>query len=163
MKENTMIRRFILLATLCGAAASMSHAAGQDAAAQAKTEGAASAVIGAPAETLVVIDKVVGAGKEAAAGTTVSVNYTGWLYRPMAKEYHGKKFDSSAGRGPLEFPLGAGRVIKGWDQGVAGMKVGGKRTLIIPSELAYGSRGAPGGMIPPDSALIFDVELLDVK
>ena len=156
-----MIRRFILLATLCGAAASMAHAAGQDT--SPKAEAAASATIGAPAESLVIVDKVVGTGKEAAAGSTVSVNYTGWLYRPMAKQYHGKKFDSSAGRGPLEFPLGAGRVIKGWDQGVAGMKVGGKRTLIIPSDMAYGSRGAPGGMIPPDSALIFDVELLDVK
>ena len=111
-----------------------------------------------------IIDTVVGKGKEATAGSTVFVNYTGWLYKPMAKKQRGRKFDSSldAGRTPLDFQLGAGRVIKGWDQGVAGMKVGGKRTLIIPSELAYGRRGSPGG-IPPNADLIFDVELLEVK
>jgi FKBP-type peptidyl-prolyl cis-trans isomerase FkpA len=83
----------------------------------------------------------------------------------MAKNQHGRMFDSSLGPGrqPLDFPLGAGKVIKGWDQGVVGMKVGGKRTLIIPSDLAYGKRGAGDGAIPPDSDLIFDVELLDVK
>ena len=96
-------------------------------------------------------------------GANVSVNYTGWLYKPMAKDYHGTQFDSSIGRAPFVFPLGQGRVIKGWDQGVAGMKVGGKRTLIIPSAMAYGPRGAGNGEIPPNSALIFDVELLDVK
>jgi FKBP-type peptidyl-prolyl cis-trans isomerase FkpA len=113
-----------------------------------------------------IIDHVIGKGKEATYGSTVVVNYTGWLYKPMAVKQHGRKFDSSldAGRTPLDFRLGAGQVIKGWDQGVAGMKVGGKRTLIIPSELAYGKRGSPGpGGIPPDSDLIFDVELLDVK
>ncbi|MCS0588710.1 FKBP-type peptidyl-prolyl cis-trans isomerase [Massilia norwichensis] len=111
-----------------------------------------------------IIDTVVGKGKEATVGSTVYVNYTGWLYKPMAAKQRGRKFDSSLnpGRTPLDFPLGAGRVIKGWDQGVAGMKVGGKRTLIIPSDLAYGKRGSPGG-IPPDADLIFDVELLDVK
>ena len=108
-----------------------------------------------------ITDTKVGHGKEATAGATVSVNYTGWLYRPLAKNGRGRQFDTSVGRGPLEFALGAGRVIKGWDQGVAGMKVGGKRTLIIPSELAYGPRSM--GMIPANSALIFDVELLDVK
>jgi FKBP-type peptidyl-prolyl cis-trans isomerase FkpA len=114
---------------------------------------------------LQVIDHVVGKGAEATVGSTVTVNYTGWLYKPLAAKQHGKKFDSSldAGREPLDFQLGARQVIKGWEQGVAGMKVGGKRTLIIPSELAYGSRGAPGGMIPPNADLIFDVELLKVK
>jgi FKBP-type peptidyl-prolyl cis-trans isomerase FkpA len=151
-----MIRRSILLAML-GAAASMSHAAGQD---QTATPAAA-----AEANPLVKIDTVVGTGKEATAGSTVRVNYTGWFYKPLATRQRGRKFDSSldAGREPLEFPLGAGHVIKGWDQGVAGMKVGGKRTLIIPSALAYGKRGAGGGAIPADSDLIFDVELLDVK
>ncbi|MGZ3182651.1 MAG: FKBP-type peptidyl-prolyl cis-trans isomerase [Telluria sp.] len=111
---------------------------------------------------LQIIDNVVGTGATAVAGTTVRVHYTGWLFKPLALAQHGKKFDSSVDRGePLDFKLGAGMVIKGWDQGVAGMKVGGKRTLIIPSELAYGHRSV--GPIPPDSDLIFDVELLGVK
>ena len=114
---------------------------------------------------LEIVDRVVGKGREATIGTTVRVNYTGWFHRPMSTTGRGKKFDSSldGGREPLEFRLGAGQVIKGWEQGVAGMKIGGKRTLIIPSQLAYGKRGAPGGSIPPDTDLIFDVELLGVK
>lgn len=109
---------------------------------------------------LKVEDQKVGDGAVAKAGDTVSVHYTGWL-SDAGKP--GKKFDSSVDRGsPFEFPLGAGMVIKGWDQGVAGMKVGGKRRLIIPSELGYGSRGA-GGAIPPNAELIFDVELLAIK
>jgi FKBP-type peptidyl-prolyl cis-trans isomerase FkpA len=123
-----------------------------------------SATPGPAAEQLSVIDTKVGTGKEASTGATVYMHYTGWLYRPLAKAMHGKQFDSSIPRGePLDFVLGAGRVIKGWDQGIQGMKVGGKRTLIIPSELAYGSRPSPGSGIPPNSALIFDVELIDVK
>jgi FKBP-type peptidyl-prolyl cis-trans isomerase FkpA len=104
-----------------------------------------------------------GTGAEAAAGKTVTVHYTGWLYDPKAADHHGKKFDSSKDHGePFSFRLGAGQVIRGWDQGVAGMKIGGTRTLIIPSELGYGARGA-GGVIPPNATLVFDVELLDVK
>ncbi|WP_209725873.1 FKBP-type peptidyl-prolyl cis-trans isomerase [Duganella sp. 1411] len=123
-----------------------------------------SATPGPAAEQLIVTDTKVGTGKEATTGATVYMHYTGWLYRPLAKHMHGKQFDSSIPRGePLDFVLGAGRVIKGWDQGIQGMKVGGKRTLIIPSELAYGSRPSPGSGIPPNSALIFDVELMDVK
>lgn len=100
-------------------------------------------------------DIVVGTGARAVAGKPVSVHYTGWLT-------DGKKFDSSVDRGqPFTFPLGAGKVIKGWDEGVGGMKVGGKRQLRIPPELGYGARGA-GGVIPPNATLIFDVELLDV-
>jgi FKBP-type peptidyl-prolyl cis-trans isomerase FkpA len=114
------------------------------------------------ADALVKTDAVVGKGKEAVAGRTVEVHYTGWLYEAAAPSQRGKQFDSSAGRGPFSFPLGAGRVIKGWDEGVAGMKVGGKRTLVIPPALGYGKRGA-GGVIPPDATLVFDVELLDVK
>ena len=123
----------------------------------------AAASPGPAADTLIITDTKVGSGKEAMAGAEVVVNYTGWLYRPLAKNSHGKQFDSSVGRAPFSFSLGRGMVIKGWDQGVAGMKVGGKRTLIIPSQMAYGARGAGDGDIPPNSALIFDVELLDVK
>jgi FKBP-type peptidyl-prolyl cis-trans isomerase FkpA len=107
-------------------------------------------------------DTVVGKGKEAVPGKTVEVHYTGWLHDPAAKDKRGKQFDSSRGRGPFAFPLGGGRVIKGWDEGVAGMKVGGKRLLVIPPELGYGARGA-GGVIPPNATLVFEVELLDVK
>ena len=113
--------------------------------------------------TLIKNDVKVGTGDEAKSGQTVSVHYTGWLYDAKAADKHGKQFDSSRTRGtPFKFPLGAGRVIKGWDQGVVGMKVGGQRTLIIPSKLAYGSRGAPGA-IPPDSKLVFDVELIGIE
>ncbi|UOD31499.1 FKBP-type peptidyl-prolyl cis-trans isomerase [Massilia violaceinigra] len=115
-------------------------------------------------DPLVATDTKVGTGAEATAGSKVFVHYTGWLYKPMATRQRGRQFDSSLSRGaPLEFVLGTGRVIKGWDQGVLGMKVGGKRTLVIPSYLAYGKRGAPGGGIPPDADLIFDVELVNVK
>jgi FKBP-type peptidyl-prolyl cis-trans isomerase FkpA len=107
------------------------------------------------------IDTVVGKGAVAEAGKTVTVNYTGWLYAPKAAKQHGMQFDSSIGRAPFSFPLGGGQVIQGWDQGVAGMKVGGKRTLIIPAALGYGARGA--GPIPANANLIFDVELLEVK
>lgn len=109
------------------------------------------------------IDTVVGSGAEANAGSDVSVHYTGWLHDPSAPDLKGKKFDSSVDRDQaFEFPLGGGRVIKGWDEGVAGMKVGGKRTLIIPAEMGYGARGA-GGVIPPNATLVFDVELLGVN
>lgn len=111
---------------------------------------------------LVKKDNKVGSGSEALVGKVVDVHYTGWLYDPATPNNKGKKFDSSLDRGNFfSFPLGAGRVIKGWDQGVVGMKVGGQRTLIIPAELGYGSRGA-GGAIPPNAALVFDVELLGV-
>ena len=109
---------------------------------------------------LIYTDTELGTGAEAVAGKSVSVHYTGWLQEPNGDK--GKKFDSSVDRGqPFGFRLGAGMVIKGWDEGVAGMKVGGKRTLTIPSELGYGARGA-GGVIPPNATLIFDVELLGV-
>ena len=108
-------------------------------------------------------DTKIGTGEEAVIGKAVEVHYTGWLYDPNAADKKGSKFDSSRNRGaPFTFLLGAGRVIKGWDKGVAGMKVGGQRTLIIPPEMAYGARGA-GNVIPPYSALIFDVELVGLK
>ncbi len=106
-------------------------------------------------------DVVVGTGAVAEPGDNVSVHYTGWLFEDGEKK--GEPFDSSRTRGqPFEFPLGKGRVIKGWDQGVAGMKIGGQRTLIIPPELGYGARGA-GGAIPPNATLYFDVELLSIQ
>lgn len=113
--------------------------------------------------SLVKTDVKVGKGAEAKSGQTVSVHYTGWLFDPKASDFHGKQFDSSRTRGTaFKFPLGAGRVIKGWDQGVEGMKVGGQRTLVIPASLGYGARGA-GGVIPPNATLVFDVELMGVK
>jgi peptidylprolyl isomerase len=106
------------------------------------------------------IDTVAGTGASPANGQTCVMHYTGWLYNDGVK---GAKFDSSLDRGsPFEFPIGAGRVIKGWDEGVATMKIGGKRTLIIPPALGYGARGA-GGVIPGNATLMFDVELLGVK
>lgn len=113
--------------------------------------------------TLQSTDVKVGTGTEATSGKGVKVHYTGWLYDAAAADHHGRKFDSSRDRNePFDFTLGAGMVIPGWDQGVAGMKVGGQRTLVIPPAMGYGSRGA-GGVIPPNATLVFDVELLDVK
>jgi FKBP-type peptidyl-prolyl cis-trans isomerase FkpA len=118
----------------------------------------------APAPTaLQIIDVVVGTGTVAVAGNTLGVNYTGWLYNATAANFKGTQFDTSAGRGTFVFRVGVGQVIAGWDQGVVGMRVGGKRTLIIPSALGYGAAGAGGGAIPPNAALVFDVELLAVQ
>lgn len=108
------------------------------------------------------IDHKTGTGDLAESGKFVTVHYTGWLFDAAAPDNKGRKFDSSRDRGePFGFPLGAGHVIKGWDQGVAGMRVGGQRTLVIPPELGYGPRGA-GNVIPPNATLVFDVELLGV-
>jgi len=113
-------------------------------------------------EELQIVDIEAGDGALAEAGKTVVVHYTGWLYDAAADENKGDKFDSSLDRNiPFEFALGAGMVIKGWDEGFAGMQIGGKRRLIIPSDMAYGENGV--GPIPPNAVLLFDVELLDVK
>ena len=110
------------------------------------------------------IDLAPGNGPEIKSGQNALVNYTGWLYDASAPENKGKKFDSSVDRNePFEFPVGAGMVIKGWDEGVVGMKVGGKRRLIIPPDMGYGSRGAGGGLIPPGATLVFDVELVEIR
>jgi FKBP-type peptidyl-prolyl cis-trans isomerase FkpA len=108
-------------------------------------------------------DLVVGTGAEASAGRIVVVNYTGWLYDSDAPNQKGQQFDTTSGRGPFTFVLGAGGVIRGWDQGVSGMKVGGQRRLVIPPDLAYGSTGAGNGVIPPNATLVFDIELLLVQ
>ncbi len=148
-------------------AAAAAAAAAAAPAAAAAAQAAAATTLSVPSapglDPLLITDTVIGKGKVAGQGSKVSVHYTGWLYKTMAPRQRGRQFDSSHTRGePLEFPLGTGRVIKGWDQGVMGMRVGGKRTLIIPSHLAYGQRGA-GDMIGPGADLIFDVELVDVK
>jgi FKBP-type peptidyl-prolyl cis-trans isomerase len=118
----------------------------------------------APAKvtSLITVDDVIGTGTEATIGRYLDVHYTGWLYNPQAPDRHGMKFDSSRDSGkPLTFQLDARNVIRGWDLGVKGMKVGGKRTLIIPGYLAYGPTGSSS--IPPNATLIFDVELMSVK
>jgi len=115
-------------------------------------------------EPLVVTDLVAGVGNEALPHLVVVVHYTGWLYDAGAKDHRGRQFDSSRERGqPFSFPLGAGHVIKGWDLGVVGMRIGGTRRLIIPPSLAYGSRNIGNGLIPPGSTLIFEVELLAIE
>jgi FKBP-type peptidyl-prolyl cis-trans isomerase FkpA len=144
---------------MMGAAAAQQPAASS---AQPSTPSLASK-IGAQVTELKKIDVKQGDGAEAVAGKAVIVHYTGWLYDPAAADGHGAKFDSSMDRKvPFGFMLGAGKVIKGWDEGVAGMKVGGKRTLVIPPQMAYGEAGFPGA-VPPNATLLFDVELIDVK
>jgi FKBP-type peptidyl-prolyl cis-trans isomerase FkpA len=161
------VRRTVSIAALVAFAVSP-IAGAQTVAPPAKTAADASSPtlsskIGAQVSDLKKIDVKEGDGAEAVAGKAVIVHYTGWLYDPATADGHGKKFDSSLDRKvPFGFMLGAGKVIKGWDQGVAGMKVGGKRTLVIPPQLGYGEQGA-GGVIPPNATLLFDVELIEVK
>ena len=115
-----------------------------------------------PSNEMQIDDTTTGTGAQAVAGNRVRVHYTGWLYDPTAKNSRGTKFDSSKDRGqPFSFGLGGGEVIRGWDEGVKGMKVGGTRVLTIPPEMGYGARGA-GGVIPPNATLVFEVELLGV-
>ena len=152
----------VLLATAITAAASAQQPSTQPS--SPPSTPAAPPAAAAPEETVLVTDVVKGMGDEAFPGMVVIVHYTGWLYDAAAPDHHGRKFDSSRDRGqPLSFPLGSGRVIRGWEQGIPGMKVGGKRRLVIPPSLAYGSRGAGNGVIPPNATLIFDVELLAVE
>jgi FKBP-type peptidyl-prolyl cis-trans isomerase FkpA len=158
--------QIITLGVLLGAAA----CGGSEAPATSDAPAAGSTAGGSPATgassvstELQTTDVKVGTGVEATKGSLVTVHYTGWLYDPSAPDHHGTKFDSSRDRNEsFSFPLGAGQVIRGWDQGVAGMKVGGQRTLVIPPDLGYGGRGA-GGVIPPNATLVFDVELLGVR
>ena len=122
----------------------------------------AAAAPAAAVTELKVTDLLPGHGDAVAAGASVRVHYTGWLYDPAAPDQKGAQFDSSVGHEPFAFQLGAGQVIRGWDLGVVGLRAGGKRRLLIPSALAYGERGA-GGVIPPHAALLFEVELLDFQ
>ena len=138
-------------------------ACGSNSSQDSKSTDTAAPAMSRTSESFQKLDSVVGTGATADAGQTVTVHYTGWLFDAGATDNKGKKFDSSVDRGkPFVFPLGAGRVIKGWDEGFEGMKVGGKRTLIIPSDMGYGTRGA-GSAIPPNATLLFDVELLGVE
>ena len=162
MTSDTIPSRFRSLAS-AAAAIFLFPSAVTLAQAPASAPDASLSKLGANVTKLEKIDVAVGTGAEAAKGKIAVVHYTGWLYDANAADKKGKKFDSSVDRGsPFSFPLGAGRVIRGWDEGVAGMRVGGKRTLIIPADMAYGERGA-GGVIPPNATLVFDVELLEVK
>jgi peptidylprolyl isomerase len=152
MPSFTRAGALVALALIAGPGGLIAAGSLTPAAAQAKTMTTASG--------LQITDQAVGSGAMPQRGQTCVMHYTGWLYVNGMK---GKKFDSSVDRGePFEFPIGTGRVIRGWDEGVATMKVGGKRTLIIPPALGYGERGA-GGVIPPNATLMFDVELLEVK
>ena len=152
------MKQFVLLATLIGFLGAFTACSGNDNAPSSTAETGMSNIT-----TLQVTDVVVGTGTEATNGRSVTVNYTGWLYSETAANHHGSKFDSSFDRNqPYVFTLGVGSVIKGWDQGVAGMKVGGQRTLTIPPSLGYGALGNPPA-IPGNATLVFDVELLNVQ
>lgn len=147
-----------------GAPADTGHAAAPDSSSPAPADASASSTATAsPPMKLETTDLATGTGPAVKAGQTAIVHYTGWLYSESAPDKKGQKFDSSVDRNePFGFPLGAGHVIPGWDQGVAGMQKGGKRRLVIPPELGYGASGA-GGVIPPNATLVFDVELVDIK
>lgn len=150
-----MVRGSVLVLLLVGAVACSRQESSE------LSEGAPMADSGI--KELQIVDSVAGGGAEARPGRRVTVHYTGWLYDAGKADKRGSKFDSSKDHGePFDFNLGAREVITGWDQGVAGMKVGGKRVLTIPPDMAYGPRGA-GGVIPPNATLVFEVELLDVK
>lgn len=152
MKHTTIVAGALLIAFFAGGCTADSQTPSQE-----------SAAMNEKVTELKKIDQTVGNGREAEAGLNVTVHYTGWLYDPSKPDGHGQKFDSSVDRGePFIFFLGGQQVIQGWDEGVVGMKVGGKRTLIIPPEMGYGAYGA-GGVIPPNATLVFDVELLGVK
>jgi FKBP-type peptidyl-prolyl cis-trans isomerase len=141
-----------------------SAAPASDAASSSEPAADAAPATGTEVMPLQKIELAPGAGAEIKSGQTALVHYTGWLYDAAAAENKGKKFDSSVDRNePFEFPVGAGMVIKGWDEGVVGMKPGGKRRLVIPAEMGYGARGAGGGLIPGGATLVFDVELVEIR
>ena len=156
MKLNRLVAKCSLVILIAGCAKKEESPVKENAPAKVPEKAAAPAQTVAAVTELKIEDTTVGTGTVAEAGKTVSVHYTGWLT-------NGTKFDSSKDHGqPFTFQLGAGNVIQGWDQGVAGMKVGGQRKLTIPPDLGYGASGAGGGLIPPNATLVFEVELLGV-
>ena len=144
----------VVLVTALGISAGLAACGGSGA--------SSSAIAVSSPATLTKTDTVVGTGPTAAAGNTVSVNYTGWLYNASAADFKGTQFDSSVGKAAFQFTLGANAVVPGFEQGVNGMKVGGKRVVLIPSALGYGASGS-GSTIPPNSGLVFEIELLSVR
>jgi FKBP-type peptidyl-prolyl cis-trans isomerase FkpA len=151
-------RHFLLIAVACASAGSLAGCGEKP-----NNTAAAPAAPASAVSTLESTDLTHGEGAAVAAGQTAVVQYTGWLYEPSAPDHKGKEFDSSLKSGaPFRFQLGAGQVIKGWDQGVVGMQIGGKRRLVIPADLAYGDRGA-GDVIPPGATLVFDVDLVGIE
>lgn len=168
MKNNKFVSsRFVSLVCVSAAAALLAAACskeGSPAGSERRRADAPTAPAAAPITELQKIDVVKGTGEGISSGQQAVVHYTGWLYDPSAPEHKGKQFDSSRGRGkPFRFVIGAGGVIKGWEEGVQGMQPGGQRQLIIPAELGYGATGAGGGTIPPNATLLFDVELLAIE
>jgi FKBP-type peptidyl-prolyl cis-trans isomerase FkpA len=159
----TALRAPALAALLAGAALTLAGCQRQSA--QEEQAAAAPKVLHGRIDQFQAIDERVGTGAVAQSGQEVIVQYTGWFFDETAANKRGSKFDSSYDRNgrPFSFLLGAGRVIRGWDDGVAGMRVGGKRVLMIPSDLAYGKDGAGGGAIPPDASLVFEVELIGIE
>ena len=157
------VARLMMLAAAVVAGAALAQSPAQAPAVGSPLSSTTASKFGAKVTELQIIEQKLGTGAEAIAGKAVIVHYTGWIYDPNAADGHGAKFDSSLDRNvPFGFFLGSGKVIKGWDEGIAGMKIGGRRTLVIPPHKAYGERGA-GGVIPPNATLVFDVELIDVK
>jgi FKBP-type peptidyl-prolyl cis-trans isomerase FkpA len=145
MRANTLVVVALILASACGGSTSGSGAAPP------------------PPAAFSQVDLVTGSGTQAGRGAHITVNYTGWIYDATKPDNKGAKFDSSDDHGPFTFTLGAGEVIPGWDQGFNGMRIGGKRRLIIPPALGYGAEGTPGGPIPPNAGLVFEMELVGVK
>lgn len=164
MKHNKLVSLVLVGVTTALLAAACSKQGSPGSERQREDSPAAAAPAAASITELQKIDVVKGAGEGVSAGQEAVVHYTGWLYDPSAPEHKGKQFDSSRTSGrPFRFVVGAGSVIKGWDEGVQGMQPGGQRELIVPADLGYGATGAGGGVIPPNATLLFDVELLAIE